>query len=61
MGQNGGHVPMKEIKNAIIEALKPDPQFVDSIPENIGFRSPQFMAKLRQTFDLDPALYPGFG
>src|SRR3989338_4071193 len=61
MGKNRGNPPMKEIEHAIIHAPKSDTQLVNTIPQVICFRAPQFVAHISQPLDAYPALILRFG
>src|SRR5437899_2274975 len=47
---------MKEVKHAIIDALKADAKLVNPIAQKISLRASEFMAKLMQAFQADTAL-----
>jgi len=61
MSEDCGGPPVKEIKDPIIDALQPDPQFIDPVPEKVGFWTAQRVTLLRQPLNSDPAfvLSPG--
>jgi len=39
---------VKKVKHPILHSLEADPQFIDSITKEVGFRSSQFVAHLPQ-------------
>jgi hypothetical protein len=50
---------VKKVQNSIIDAASADPEFVDSVPQQIGQWPPQFVAKQSETFKSGDALLVG--
>ena len=58
MSEDCGDSPVKEIKDPIIDALQPDPQFLDPVPEKVGLWTAQLVTLLRQPLNSDSAICP---
>src|ERR1700686_1325465 len=42
------HCSVKEVQDTVVNALKADPEFVDSVAQKVGLRPPQFVAHFTQ-------------
>ena len=45
VGEDRRDPPAKEEENPVIHVLQPDPQFVDTVAEKVGFRPTQFVTQ----------------
>jgi hypothetical protein len=48
--------PVKEVEHPIMDALQTDAKLVNAVPEQVGFRAPEFMAQLGKTLQANTAL-----
>lgn len=51
VGENRRDVAVKEVKYPVIDSFEADPQFVNLVPQKVGFGAAQFMAEFTQPLD----------
>lgn len=51
VGENRRDFTVKKVQYSVIDSLKADPQFVNLVPQKVGFWSTQFMAEFPQSLD----------
>ena len=49
--QDRGRSAVEEVKHPVVDALQPDAELIDVVPQIIGLGSPQLMAKVLQAFE----------
>ena len=50
------HCSVKEVQDTVVNTLKADPEFVDSIAQKVGLRPPQFVAHFTQPLQAQETL-----
>jgi len=56
VSHNRRHCTVEEIENPVMDALQASAEFVDSIPQQVRLRPPQFMPQFAQPFHPQKAL-----
>ncbi len=60
MRKHRHRVPVKEVQNAMVDALETDSQFVNAITEIVGLGAAELVPKALQPLDAHQGLRPGF-
>jgi hypothetical protein len=59
MRDHDGFAPMEEVEDSVVESLEVDPKLIDTIAQEIRFRSSQFMAQVLEPLKLGQTLVLG--
>lgn len=59
VSHHGRHRPVEEIKDPAVDALETRAKFIDTIPQQVGLRPPQFVSQFPQSFHTQKALCLG--
>jgi len=58
MRDNRRNPAVKEVKDPIVHVLKSDTEFINSVPEQVGFGSSEFVAELSEPFKSGRCICP---